>query len=682
MRERIRERERQRDHLRERERPNDKRKERQPSSARVQQGVEASKVNHRSRNDQHRCGVAEVANTELMEDDGQRNSHANQHEGQWIQVTGRRKASLKSGSTSRGGSGVLKHSYQRTEIGRLHRVMWRDRLDITSFYFSHFPDGTNEKDLWKKFQEWGRVREVFIPQKKNKIGHRYGFVRFKGVEDVASLERRLDNNIYIQGMKLFVNQPKFHRGGSRAAKPFSDPHNRLKISLRVPDGPEQKAHQVPTSTRLKSYVEVVKQSNNVKNGSVHSIPGKELRVDNVEPISIQTSPEKLKWLDNAWVGGLKNKGMFDRVDMEVQGAFGLELKTAYWGDDKIIIYDMDDDTANQLIHDEQQHGGTPFYSFQRWSPAMEPSHRLTWVCIWGVPLKAWDAENLARIVSAFGDLVELDAMTEERSRVDIARVLIRTEDKLVIDGTVMVVVDGTHYRMKLREEFGSQWGNRSWSERLDRLPTSPFSMEMAGSPGDGHMHGARSSISGSPLSLSTTWLSPCTEERRGSWRPAESYLRCDRSVNPEDAHVSHQACQRLLPTFEELTPGIGGQQGGNCSQPRTLHENGRTEPTSPRPRQQQHLLREEDVGDKAKIASDHVRPKEGDPLDNNSQALFGVKLGSYEGDSAVCKGNTSTHILGLGGTGPNNTRTKVTSPLKVYVRKKGRYSSNLRGPCN
>jgi len=209
-------------------------------------------------------------------------------------------------------------------------------------------------------------------------------------------------------MKLFVNQPKFHRGGSRAAKPSSDPHNRLKISLRVPDGPEQKAHQVPTSTRLKSYVEVVKQSNNVKNGSVHSIPGKELRVDNVEPISIQTSSEKLKWLDNAWVGGLKNKGMFDRVDVEVQGAFGLEMKTAYWGDDKIIIYDMDDDTANQLIHDEQQHGGTPFYSFQRWSPAMEPSHRLTWVCIWGVPLTAWDAENLARIVSAFGDLVELD----------------------------------------------------------------------------------------------------------------------------------------------------------------------------------------------------------------------------------------------------------------------------------
>ena len=101
---------------------------------------------------------------------------------------------------------------------------------------------------------------------------------------------------------------------------------------------------------------------------------------------------------------------------------------------------------------------------------MEPSHRLTWVCIWGVPLTAWDAENFARFVSAYGDLVELDAMTEERSRVDIARVLIRTEHKPVIDGTVAIVVDGTHFLLKLREEFGCQRGNRSWMERLERLP--------------------------------------------------------------------------------------------------------------------------------------------------------------------------------------------------------------------
>lgn len=301
---------------------------------------------------------------------------------------------------------------------------------------------------------------------------------------------------------------------------------------------------------------------------------------------------------------------------------------------------------------------------------MEPSHRLTWVCIWGVPLTAWDAENFARFVSAYGDLVELDAMTEERSRVDIARVLIHTEHKPVIDGTVAIVVDGTHFLLKLREEFGCQRGNRSWMERLERLLPSPFSTEVAGSDGKGHMHGVRNFTSGSPLSLPSTWTSPCTEERRGRWRSPESPLRGDWNVNLKGAHVSHQACQGSLPALEGLTPGIGGQHGGNGSQPMALHENGRTEPTSPRPSQQQQLLREEDVGDKAKGASDHVWAKGGDPLDNNLEALLGVKLGSNEGDSAMCMRIKSSHILGLGGTGPNTTRSKTTSPLKVYVRKK------------
>lgn len=232
----------------------------------------------------------------------------------------------------------------------------------------------------------------------------------------------------------------------------------------VPVTTEQKTRQVPESTTWKSFAEVVKQSKNDRKEKLQTIPGKGLSEANMEPINIQTSSEKLKWLDNAWVGCLKNKGMFDRVDVEVQGLFGPEIKVAYWGDDKIIISDMDDETANKLILDEQQHGGTPFSSLKRWTPELKPSHCLTWIRIWGVPLMAWDAENFASIVSVCGDLVELDPTTEDRSRVDIARLLIRTEETSVIDNTVAVVVDGTHYLLQLREEWGCAWGGvvRGW----------------------------------------------------------------------------------------------------------------------------------------------------------------------------------------------------------------------------
>lgn len=53
---------------------------------------------------------------------------------------------------------------------------------------------------------------------------------------------------------------------------------------------------------------------------------------------------------------------------------------------------------------------------------MKPSYRLTWIYIWGVPLKAWDVEHFVTMVSGCGELIELDEVTEDRSRVDVAGV--------------------------------------------------------------------------------------------------------------------------------------------------------------------------------------------------------------------------------------------------------------------
>jgi len=55
------------------------------------------------------------------------------------------------------------------------------------------------------------VKEIFIPNRRNKEGRRYGFVRLKGVADARSVEKDLDNS-FIRGLKLHVNIPKYGRG--------------------------------------------------------------------------------------------------------------------------------------------------------------------------------------------------------------------------------------------------------------------------------------------------------------------------------------------------------------------------------------------------------------------------------------------------------------------------------------
>ena len=62
------------------------------------------------------------------------------------------------------------------------------------------------------FQKWARFKEVFISRRRNRWGRRFGFVRFFGVRNAASLERDLDS-CFVGKMKLHVNIPRYRRDG-------------------------------------------------------------------------------------------------------------------------------------------------------------------------------------------------------------------------------------------------------------------------------------------------------------------------------------------------------------------------------------------------------------------------------------------------------------------------------------
>jgi len=48
----------------------------------------------------------------------------------------------------------------------------------STFFFLNFPGSRGEIDMFKIFQRWARVKEVFIVRKLNRWGRRFGFVNF------------------------------------------------------------------------------------------------------------------------------------------------------------------------------------------------------------------------------------------------------------------------------------------------------------------------------------------------------------------------------------------------------------------------------------------------------------------------------------------------------------------------
>ncbi|GKV20182.1 hypothetical protein SLEP1_g30341 [Rubroshorea leprosula] len=62
--------------------------------------------------------------------------------------------------------------------------------------------------MWHTFSRFGRVLEVYILEKRDKYGRRFGFVRFQDIRDTKCLEVDLDQ-IKVGEVKIHVNQLRF-----------------------------------------------------------------------------------------------------------------------------------------------------------------------------------------------------------------------------------------------------------------------------------------------------------------------------------------------------------------------------------------------------------------------------------------------------------------------------------------
>ncbi|KAL4567957.1 hypothetical protein LXL04_023554 [Taraxacum kok-saghyz] len=80
----------------------------------------------------------------------------------------------------------------------------------TSLYVSNIPVGIRKGDLWKTFKPLGKVVDVFIPDKKNKEGSFFCFIKFEGINDPQEFESALPE-LKIWDNTLKVNLAKFPR---------------------------------------------------------------------------------------------------------------------------------------------------------------------------------------------------------------------------------------------------------------------------------------------------------------------------------------------------------------------------------------------------------------------------------------------------------------------------------------
>ncbi|GLT36946.1 hypothetical protein SLA2020_112910 [Shorea laevis] len=74
---------------------------------------------------------------------------------------------------------------------------------VQTFFVYNFLEKLTAKSFWFWFQRYGKVVDVFVPNKRDKWGNRFGFVRMVGVQNESQMVKKL-NEIWFGWYKLRV----------------------------------------------------------------------------------------------------------------------------------------------------------------------------------------------------------------------------------------------------------------------------------------------------------------------------------------------------------------------------------------------------------------------------------------------------------------------------------------------
>lgn len=307
----------------------------------------------------------------------------------------------------------------------------RSRLSNTiSFYFSNIHDDTKKGELWKVFGRCGKVKDVFIPAKKNKDGARFGFVRFTKDSLGEALLEKLDN-VWVQSLKIKVNVSLFDR--ELVVAPQAEEDSPVQI---LPSGGFSHSKRMVDDTSFAA----------VKSPS----PGIFTRTcQNVKEVVCEVPAGRMDELSDSVVGLLLPGFCVQKVREALIIAGMPNIKVRSLGGNQVLV----DSNFKGLLKDSllERRGWwlSWFKGFTRWSVDVPPPGRCAWLRITGVPVQLWCDEAFAKVGALFGEVLQVEA---GNLQFELGRVRVLISNALRVDEPVVLVEEGSRFVAYVSED--------------------------------------------------------------------------------------------------------------------------------------------------------------------------------------------------------------------------------------
>ncbi|GJY58797.1 RNA-directed DNA polymerase, eukaryota [Tanacetum coccineum] len=262
------------------------------------------------------------------------------------------------------------------DLVKVHSNADLTRTISKSIFVTNFPDNTTSADLWNICQTYGVVVDVYIPNRRSKVGKRFAFVRFIKVTNVERLVGNLCT-LWIGRMHLHANVVRFERTPFQQSQP-PPPTRPGKIA---PSFVSAVKGILPTPV-LSPPAMVLDDSCMVTTDLRNYVMGEVKLFSSVNNLRVILSAEGFSIQKVVYLGGLWV--MFELPSANSKSKFLAHVGVGSW-----------------------------FKSLSNPQPDFSPRDRIIWVDVEGVPMHAWSSNTFHKIGSMWGEVLELGDCKDE-----------------------------------------------------------------------------------------------------------------------------------------------------------------------------------------------------------------------------------------------------------------------------
>ncbi|MCH90542.1 endonuclease/exonuclease/phosphatase family protein, partial [Trifolium medium] len=255
------------------------------------------------------------------------------------------------------------------------------------------------------FAKFGRVGEVYLPNKVDKWGRRFGFVKYKEVNNLEELIIKL-GDVWCGSYKLRINLSKFGRNHNQKSSTPPPEINREVAFLETP---------VCVGKSFKEVLGEGKRKGPLEMDTVNCPLVTNIRSP---PLFLEPDLGFLHILESSYVGRLVDGKNIKTIQLNLCMEGFRRTRVASMGDGLVLVFSETGEDVEQVIGNKVWWEGL-LEELKPWFPNMVATKRDIWVRLHGVPLQLWSEGGfkfVIRVVEERGGPMEFVHVQREEDQ--------------------------------------------------------------------------------------------------------------------------------------------------------------------------------------------------------------------------------------------------------------------------